>query len=165
MAAAGAVMTDGRSHALAQFLVDNHHRHHSFFAMPDSLAGQHRRKAVKTVNDDIFVVCLVMIADDRLCKTVFPNGNFQQFHLRRRHFVGVIVVGSDLFNRNCLHVINRTYIFAHLTYLTISCTFPLTLFDADSASASAKIPYICINGRFSEYKLPYVSTTEYRWST
>lgn len=81
--------------------------------------------AVVAVHQYIVVFLPVVIAHAGHCKSVFPDGQFQQFHFGRCHYIGVIIIGLYLFYGNCFYIIYRTFIYTH-NIIFLNCSIILS---------------------------------------
>src|SRR5699024_10155976 len=103
------VMSDGTGHPLIQGFLDHGDGQHSLLPLVDIPVFQHDPVPMKSIHDDINIFFFVVIADDGHSVTVGLDAVVEEAHFRRRHGVGVIGVGFDLFHRHGDYVIDGTF--------------------------------------------------------
>ena len=96
MAASCPVMADGAGHSLVDGLIDHRDWEHSMFSLINIFVFCDHPVAVESVYDNIFILSLYIIADNRHGITVCFDALIEQLHFRRSHSVGVVCIGLDL---------------------------------------------------------------------
>ena len=74
------VMADCGCHTVGQFLINHNDRQQTVLALINPFGSFQHLIAVVSVYQNIVVFLPVVIADAGHCKTIFPDGQFQQFH-------------------------------------------------------------------------------------
>ncbi len=139
MASSCPVMTDGTGHPLVQGLVNDRHRQHPVLPLIDIRMLRHHPVPVKSVYDHIHILRLGIIADHRHGIAVRLDAFIKQFHLRRRHRIGIVSIGPDLFQRNRDHIVNGTFIL-HIPYPPDFCIFHGSDLLSSAAGGSCQTP-------------------------
>ena len=146
MCTSGAVVSYRRRHSFRYVFVYYGHRQKTVLAFPYPFRRFHNEVTMETVYDFVLVFVGKIVADARHCVAVLPDGTFQQFHLRRRHNVRVVVVCHHFLYRNGDNIVHRA--FKRFVHFSAICIFSLPYLFCLSPALSAKSPCIGRYGRF-----------------
>ena len=102
-------MTDSRGHPVRDVFVYDCYRQQSVLALVNPDGCFHNQIAVVTVNQLVDILFFPVITHEGHRVAVFPDGQFQQFHLRGSNDIRVIAVGHDFLDWHGLDVIRRTF--------------------------------------------------------